>query len=242
MTEQQSHNFKFFVYVIESPSPVDLYHGRSEGKIIKQAACLNQIHCTVKTAVTFEAFEAALKIGLKEEMEVSKNIFPILHISAHGYSEGIQLSNGEQITWAQLRLLLHPINQALDGNLIVCLSSCQGYSGTRMAMHLEDEGYPFFAIVANSEKPLWSDTAVAYSTFYHLVAKGKFIVDAVNAMCIASGNSTFCVETAESSRQSYIEYIQQHDTKKMIENLEENVSQESPEHIEHLQKIAENNS
>lgn len=239
MTDQRSHNFKFFVYVIESPSPVDLYHGRSEGDIIKQAACLNQIYCSVKTAVNYEAFEAALKLGLNDAMEYFKDKFPILHISAHGYEEGIQLSSGEQLTWAQLRLLLHPINKALNGNLIVCLSSCQGYSGTRMAMHLEDDGYPFFAIVANSDKTLWSDTAVAYSAFYHLVAKGEFIVQAVQAMCVASGNPTFFVQTAEESRQGYIEYIQKQDTQQAIENLQENAAQESPAHLETLQKLIE---
>jgi hypothetical protein len=57
-----------------------------------------------------------------------------------------------------------------------------------MAMFIEDAGYPFYAIVANSGKPLWSDTAVAYSTFYHLLSKGEFIVNAVAAMRIASGS------------------------------------------------------
>jgi hypothetical protein len=42
---------KFFVFVIESPSPVDLYHRRSEGDIIQQAASLNQIPCVVKTSI-----------------------------------------------------------------------------------------------------------------------------------------------------------------------------------------------
>jgi len=108
-----------------------------------------------------------------------------------------------------------------------------------MAMHLEDDGYPFFAIIANAEKPLWSDTAVAYSTFYHLVAKGEFIENAVKAMCIASGNLTFFVQTGEQSRQGYIEYIQKQSTQQAIENLEQNVAQESPVHMANMQKLIE---
>lgn len=92
---------KFFVYVIESPSPVDLYHRRSEGEIIKQAASLNQIPCMVKTSINSEAFEAALKIGLKEAMEAYPGLIPMLHISAHGYQEGIQwkqnMPSGQQL-------------------------------------------------------------------------------------------------------------------------------------------------
>ena len=57
---------KFFVFVVESPSPVDLYNRWSEGEIIRQAVNLNQIPCIVRTAVNLEAFEASLKIGLIE--------------------------------------------------------------------------------------------------------------------------------------------------------------------------------
>jgi len=139
---------KFFVFVVESPSAVDLYHRRSEGEIIRQAVYLNQIPCIVRTAVNLEAFEASLKIGFAEEMKTYEGLVPILHISAHGDSEGIQLSDGTVIPWANLRQLLVPINTALNNGLLVCLSCCEGYSGTRMAMSVEDEGYPFYAIVA----------------------------------------------------------------------------------------------
>lgn len=230
---------KFFVFVVESPSPVDLYHRRSEGEIIRQAVNLNQIPCTVRTAVNLEAFEASLKIGLTEEMERYRGLIPILHISAHGYSEGIQLSDGKVISWADLRQLLAPINNALSNSLLVCLSCCEGYSGIRMAMFIEDEGYPFYAIVANSGKPLWSDTAVAYSTFYHLLSKGEFIVNAVKAMCIASGDQTFFVETAEQSRQGYLDYIRRVNVPAAQEQLEEKVSQEEPSRLAKLRKVGE---
>jgi hypothetical protein len=228
---------KFFVFVVESPSPLDLYHGRNESEIIRQAVKLNEIPCTVRTAVNLEAFEASLKIGLTEEMEQYKGLIPILHISAHGDSEGIQLSDRTVIPWVFLRQLLAPINNALLNSLLVCLSSCEGYSGTKMAMFIEDEGYPFYAIIANAGKPLWSDTAVAYSTFYHLLSKGEFIDKAVNAMRIASGDQTFFVETAEHSRQGYLEYIKKVNVPAAQEQLEEKVSQEEPSHLAKLRTI-----
>lgn len=229
---------KFFVFVVESPSPLDLYHRRSEGEIIKQTVNLNQIPSRVVTAVNMDAFEASLKIGLSEAMESCKGLIPILHISAHGNKDGIQLSNGEIITWARLRQMLFPINAALNNSLLVCLSCCEGYSGTRMAMFLEDNRYPFYAIVANSEKPLWADTAVAYSTFYHLIAKGEYIIDAVNAMRVASGNNTFWVETAEQSKKGYINYLININAQRVQDKLEENASQEAPEHLAKLRKVS----
>jgi hypothetical protein len=229
---------KFFVFVIESPSPLDLYHRRSEGEIIQQAVNLNQIPCIVKTAINFQAFEASLKIGLKEAMDIFPGMIPILHISAHGSQDGIELSSGQVIFWADLRQLLQAVNQALNHCLIVCLSCCEGYSGVRMAMFTEDDGYPFFAIVANSSKPLWAETAIGYATFYHLIAKGAYIVDAVSAMRVASGNEFFWVQTAEEARKSYLDYIQSINTQEVQQQLEDNMAKEEPDHLENLKKVS----
>ena len=238
MVVPPEERLKFFVFIIESPSSVDLYHRRSEGDIIQQAANLNQVSCIVKTTINYEAFEAALKIGLKQSMDIYPDSIPILHISAHGFSDGIQLSSGEIITWEQLANLLRPINQALNNSLVLCLSACEGYSGIRMAMTEEDEIFPYYAIVANGEKPLWSDTAVAYSTFYHLIAKGYFIRDAVNAMQTASGNDRFWIETAEGAKQTYLEHISKVDTQDAQQQLEDNIKSEEPDHLAKLALVS----
>lgn len=229
---------KFFVFVIESPSPVDLYHRRSEGTIIQQAVNLNQIPCIVRTAVNSEAFEASLKIGLKEAMDAFPGLIPILHISAHGSKDGIQLSSGQVIEWGDLRQLLQPVNAALSNSLLVCLSCCEGYAGIRMAMTRDDSPDPYYAIVANGSKPLWADTAVAYSSFYHLIAKGEYIKDAVEGMRVASGNNFFWVETAKGARQGYLDYIKNINTQQVQQKLEENASQEEPQHLEKLKKVS----
>lgn len=228
---------KFFVFVIESPSAVDLYHRRSEGEIIQQAANLNQITCIVKTSINFDAFEAALKIGLKKAMDSNPGHVPMLHISAHGFKDGIQLSSGQIIKWNDLEDMLRPINQALNNTLLLCLSCCEGYNGICMAMNSDERPHPYYAIISNAEKPLWSDTAVAYSTFYHLIAKGHYITDAVNGMRVASGNDMFWAETAEKAKEGFIEYIQATDTDDAQEQLEENTKDEEPTHLAKLVKL-----
>lgn len=233
------NRIKFFVFVVESPSPVDIYHRRSEGEIIRQAVNLNQIPCIVKTAINFQAFDASLKIGLKEAMEAFPGMIPILHVSAHGHQEGIELSSGELIDWECLKEMFRPLNQALNNNLLVCLSSCEGYSGVRMAMSCEVEPYPYYAIVANGEKPLWSDTAVAYSTFYHLLAKGEYLTTSVEAMCVASGNNSFWLRTAEDARKGYLEHINKIDAQQVQQRLEENMSEETPENLKMLMKLGD---
>ncbi|SUS05869.1 conserved hypothetical protein [uncultured Defluviicoccus sp.] len=219
---------QFFVFIIESPSPVDLYHRRGEGEVIRNAVGLNLIPSELRLAVNREAFEAAIRIGLSDAMREHPNRLPILHISAHGFDEGIQLSSGEVLDWSELRDLLLPVNRALGGSLILCMSTCEGYSGSRMAMRREECEHPFYAIVGNGRKPSWPETAVAFATFYHLVACGRYIVDAVEAMRIASGNDAFFVTTAEESRRGFLEYIQSIDAQDAQEVLEVQADEQQP--------------
>ncbi len=230
---------KFFVYVIESPSAVDLYHRRSEGELLRQAINLNQIACTLRLAVNLEAFVASIRIGLHEAMESFPGTIPILHISAHGFSDGIQLSSGEVVLWHQLREMLIPVNQALSGSLIVCMSTCEGYSGSRMAMVQESNDHPFFAIIGNCSKPTWPETAVAFATLYHLIANGRYITDAVAAMRIASGNESFFITTAEESKQNYIEYIKNINTAEVIQDLEHQAEEAEPGELSKLLKLSD---
>jgi hypothetical protein len=101
------------VFIIESPSPADFYHGLSEGNIIKQALKLSEIQCSVISAINREMFGKSFTIGLIEAMRSSGGLVPVIHISAHGSMDCIQLSSGEMIQWAELRQLLAPLNTAL---------------------------------------------------------------------------------------------------------------------------------
>lgn len=229
---------KFFVFVIESPSAVDLYHRRSEGDIVRQAVELNDIVCIVKTAISMQAFDACLKIGLSEAMNSLPGFIPLLHISAHGDAHGIQLSDGYVMAWGELREHLRPINQALGGSLVVCMSSCEGYSGIRMAMNMDVQDLPFYALIGTGNKPTWAETAVGYATLYHQLCRGEHINVAVNAMQVASGNPMFWVQHAEASRQGFIDYINDNISPERAQaNLEQLVTDESPENQENLKRL-----
>lgn len=207
---EEPPKYVFFVYIVESPSAPDLYHGRSEGALVANALGLDQIPCVSRTAINREAFEAALQIGLPEAMKQFEGRYPVLHLSAHGAAEGIQLSSGDVIGWPELRELLVPINESLGGALLLCLSACKGYSACQMVMqHQDDAKHSYFAMVGNFGQPTWSDTAVSYLAFYHLLAKGRTIPEGVNAMNAASGHESWTAESAEETRQSYIDFLKE---------------------------------
>lgn len=207
MADPNNSSFNFFVFVIESPSSADLYHKRFEGEILTKAINLNNIPCAHRVAISLEAFKAALHIGLPEVGQIYPNLIPIIHISAHGDQNGIQLSDGSILDWDQLKVLIQPINKALNNNLILCMSSCEGYSACRMAMTFSPDDSPFFAMIGNTKQPNWSDTAIGFATFYHLICKGHFIIDATKAMCVASGNPNFQVITAQDAKKTYLDQI-----------------------------------
>jgi hypothetical protein len=217
MPMPQGQGFKFFVYLIESPSEVDIYHNTSEGILLSQSLGLQQIPCSLRTAISQSAFEAALKIGLEEQMKIFPNFLPIIHISAHGNQEGIALSNGNLIAWGNLREDLLPINRALGNVLLLCMSCCHGYSAIRMTMEIGKTEHPFFCMVGPYGTTTWSETAVAFSTFYHLLAKEYYVREAVDAMKVASGNNSWVHTTAAKEQKDYIEYAIKSDPNICIE-------------------------
>lgn len=209
---------KFFVYIVESPSAADLYQNRSEGMLLKQMLELSGTPCITRTAISRSTFNIALSDGIFNETKQHVDRLPIIHISAHGDHAGIVLSTGDKIDWNELRELLKPINEALHGSLLVAMSCCNGYSGTAMAM--TERKPPYYALVGNYEKPTWSETAIAFASFYHLISNGEYLSTAVEAMCAASGNKSFKIELAIESRVSFLEFVRTMDIPTIIEALQ----------------------
>jgi hypothetical protein len=202
----------FHVYIVESPNAPDLYHGRFEGEALEKTIKLSDLSCSRRLVVNREAFTAAFLVGIKKYFEAS-GMPLVIHISAHGNEEGIQLSSGETVSWEELRKLLITINEVLKGTLIVCMSSCKGYSGIRMAMRDDNSPLPFLAIIGPISEPTWGETNIAFATFYHLFAKGEEPAKAVEAMKIASGNRGFILDYAISARKTYLNLLKTYPNK-----------------------------
>lgn len=196
-----------FVYVIESPSDTDLLDGRTEGRSLCEALKLADIPHWYSLATTSKSFEESLGSRLSEALSRFDQP-PILHLSMHGNNEGVGLTSGEFLTWANLRKSLTPLTNAMAGGLLICMSSCFGGSGCRMAMH-EDKDYPFWALVGNSQSALWSDAAVAYITFYHLFFKGIPVEQCVEHMRTASGDNNFIVFSGHSVKADWASFMEE---------------------------------
>ncbi|HSW88416.1 MAG TPA: hypothetical protein VLG12_04600 [Candidatus Saccharimonadales bacterium] len=191
---------KFHVYIIESPGSKDFYHKIFEGESLEKTLRLSGIESSHRFCVDRENFVQAFRNGMIDYFKKS-SLSPIVHISAHGNSDGLGLTNGDIILWDELRELLIPINKVLDGTLLVSMSSCEGFNGCKMAMN--DDKFPFSAILGPVLKPTWADTNIGFSTFYHLFAREEVIETCISAMNKASGNS-FGMQTAKQARELFV--------------------------------------
>lgn len=203
---EKRNDHSFLVYIVESPSQIDLYHKRYEGEALAKALTLAGIPSEHKLVVSEEALRASFAIGLKEVLEEHPGHLPIIHLSAHGAEKGIQLTNERVIDWKRLREILGPVNTALKGHLLLCMSACHGFSACRMAF--QDGDIPFGIVVGNSGDPTWSDTTVGYAAFYHLLKKGKSISDAVQGMRAASGDNRFMLVYGADAQRIYLDDLQ----------------------------------
>jgi hypothetical protein len=195
----------FFVYMIESPSAIDLRDGRSEGSLLKEALKLAGVTCKYNLVINKEIFNACLTTQLAETVKDTGGI-PIIHLSAHGNKSGIGLSDGSLITWGELKNFLLPINEALQGGLVLCISACEGYHACNMLLQ-ENGKLPFFGFISHLDKPKWIDAAIAFTVFYHRFFKGASVKQAVEAMCIASGDKKFVEEQAKVVQADWVKYI-----------------------------------
>ena len=195
-----------FVFIVESPSQSDLLDGRTEGRTLGEALKLSGIHGWYSLVTSRETFYTALNERLVQAISAFPGEPPMIHFSMHGNLEGIQLTNNDFISWFELRAALSNLNSAMPDGLLICMSSCFGGSGCRMAMH-EDSEKPFWALIGNINSASWNDAAVAYVTFYHHLFKGAAVADAVEAMKVASGDYNFVWYNGNAVKEDWASYM-----------------------------------
>lgn len=173
------------VFIIESPSAQDNLDGKNEREPLEgvlKAIGLDATSYIVREPADFT--DAFVDIANKLK-NMPEPVHPIIHISAHGTKEWIELTNNK-IFWPDLAHLLAPLNEICNDMLLVSISMCHGYHAFEMA---EEGNRPYRCLVGPLKEASWEDTLVGYSVLYHLLAKkrGSSISELVNRMNHAVG-------------------------------------------------------
>jgi len=206
-----------FVFNVESPSDNDFLHGITEGKALSEMLSVTGISSSYFIATSLEAFKTAINEKLPQEAK-NHGKFPLLHLSMHGSSQGVGFTNGDELSWDQLRNLLLPIIRAMNGSLVICMSSCFGGSGCRMAMYTDNEP-TFYALIGIDKKIDVFDTALSYASFYNLIFKGHPFDSALAGMRAATCNREFILHFGQETRQEYIEFLNQQSVNRLLKSL-----------------------
>lgn len=85
-------------------------------------------------------FFAAMEKIIDDEKNLLAN--PIIHFEMHGGKQGLELANGDFITWQELQFFLVQINGICGNNLFITMASCFG-------------GYVYTAINPSFISPFW---------------------------------------------------------------------------------------
>jgi hypothetical protein len=172
---------KLHLYVIESASD------NSEAFDLQRKLARTDISIIVRIVDNKKAFLSTIQSAMIH-FSAHRAKIPLLHISVHGCEKGIQLSNGESITWGELGAA---IGTDLSDKLILCMSTCEGLRSWGMAL-MEDSPH-YHVLVGTEKKPGWNDTKAGFPLFYQSLAHGKTIERALDSLKKVSGHPYFLI-------------------------------------------------
>lgn len=187
------------IYIVESPSPEDLLHDRNEGDALAHILKLAEIDAYYFFAASEETFEEAFKLIAKTIKGRSDygNAMPWVHISAHGGSDGLELTDGGLIQWPILSRILAELHGEVGQAALsppmpqnmpktsLCLSSCGAFKAYRATI---TGPAPIQCLVGPNRDVGWCQALIAFSAFYYLTGNMRKSVDiAVMSMNLGSG-------------------------------------------------------
>lgn len=149
---------KLSVFVLESESASDLLDSRCEGHGVQEIVRLLEGKSVHRQVGTRAEFESELRIFARSGCDV-------LHISAHGNSECIALTNGETITWNELFTLLEPV----INDKYLFLSSCSAFGSNRLIKLFQSVDQRPFVVFGTSQDVLWPQALLAWSAIYYAI-------------------------------------------------------------------------
>jgi len=205
------------VYIIESPSDIDLFEKRTEGKALSNILELSEIpyeYCLTTTKNIFnQAFEL-IKEDILELQEEYLFVWPIIHLSCHGNEKGIGLTDGDFISWSALNDLLSVVNVCFNeadpvSPILLSMSSCYGLHAIKADWEKRGKRSPFAFVLGHEDTILWDDALIAFSVFFHNFVKKKSTSE-IAVQCMNTSinlpehfklfNSTECYEVFKGNK------------------------------------------
>jgi hypothetical protein len=96
-----------------------------------------------------------------------QGLYPLIHFDCHGDLSCLQTTNGDQLTWEELRLLLIEINHACRCNLLIVVAACNGVHLIKCSTQLDRA--PFYAVIGPNTKVEAGEIERDFQAFYSVL-------------------------------------------------------------------------
>lgn len=121
---------------------------------------------------------------------------PHLHFEIHGFKNGLELSNGDRITWSELMKYFSRINFLTKNYLVIYLSVCYGSSILKCINPLDRA--PFKALITPGEKIYEWQFSPGFTSFYDEYFTSFDLKESVKRMNEEIGERIFALVLGES--------------------------------------------
>jgi hypothetical protein len=111
---------------------------------------------------------------------VNKGYLPFIHFETHGYKDGIELSDGTDISWKDLVPYLRQINIQSRNNLFVSMAACKG-GNIQFGVKIT-EPCPFRGFIGPMEDVWELDLLNSYNEFFDTLLQENDFEKAINAL------------------------------------------------------------
>lgn len=161
------------VLIIESTRADELYRNKREGVLLGDLLRLLGIRSTYRVCVDRKRLENALA-------ESSRGEYDAVHVSCHGDSSGLALTNAANVDWDEL---VSMSRGHLQRKLLV-LSACE--SGARELADAFARTTNGPGIIVGTKSDIdWDDAAIAWQLLYKWLREGHRIGDALQRVAVA---------------------------------------------------------
>lgn len=150
------------ITVIESLEPHETQTGTQLHQHLQQhpnAGSVTLSHHRVSSTAGFFTVLDGIRLAA-----TSSEVAPILHLEIHGRKQGLDLNNGETVSWEDFADRCRDINIALKNHLVITLAVCKGAYAERGANPRFRA--PYFGIIASFDTEYAPSLASGFQAFY----------------------------------------------------------------------------
>lgn len=186
------------VVIIDCLSDIERKKYDDAGVLATQLAASgieNRYYSCAGRASVFELLDR-----LQVEAQAGKK-FPLVFIS-HGKTLALYIKHeSEDIEWHELRAPLNEINKAMQGDLLVLMSCCNGFQGYKIDKR-DSKDEAFFGIIGPNRSIDPEESIQANKVFFASMIRDPDVVKAVNAINEDIGDEVYEAMTSQDNKLS----------------------------------------